>query len=137
MSRVINTESPGKIRNRLMRTCAELLRHLSQKQALDDESKDMAALLVFCLREIDQGIDESAAVWEKRDYWIKAERLRERWHWVSQSAIQLETLIREEQWHYLPEQMMNLFPHFSDIKVTRFTRTSDLWNDAYKKLLAD
>ncbi|MFC1959939.1 hypothetical protein ACFLYO_04445 [Chloroflexota bacterium] len=135
MSRVINTESPGKVRNRLMRTCAELLRHLSQKQALDAEAKDMAALLVFCLREIDQGIDESSAVWEKRDYWIKAERLRQRWLWVSQSAVQLETLIREEQWQHLPEQMMTLFPHFADIKVTRFTRTSALWDGAYDKLL--
>ena len=100
-------------------------------------TKDMAAMLVFCLKEIDLGIDESAAVWEKRDYWIKAERLRQRWHWVSQSALQLETLIREEQWHYLPEQMMVLFPHFADIKVTRFTRSSDLWEGAYQKLLTD
>ena len=32
MSRVINTDGPGKRRNQLMRTCAELLRRLSQKQ---------------------------------------------------------------------------------------------------------
>ncbi len=135
MSRVIKTESPGKTRNRLMRTCAELLRHLSQKQQVDEEAKDMAAFLVFCLQEIAQGIDDSAAVWEKRDYWIKAEQLRQRWNWVSQAAARLEALIRKEAWHQLPEHLMQLLPHFAEIKITRFTRSSELWKGAYEHLL--
>ncbi len=36
MGRVINTDSTGKQRNQQMRTAAEILRRLSQKQALDD-----------------------------------------------------------------------------------------------------
>ena len=78
MSRVINTDGPGKRRNQLMRTCAELLRRLSQKQEIDADSKDMLALLTYCLREIEAGIDESALAWEKRDYWMKAEEFRQR-----------------------------------------------------------
>ena len=81
MSRVINTDSTGKKRNQNMRTGAELLRHLSQKNTIDDEAKDMLALLIYCLREIDEGIDSSAQAWEKRDYWMKAEEFRQRWRW--------------------------------------------------------
>ena len=81
MGRVVNTNNPGKVRNQLMRTSAELLRHLSQKTELDNEAKDMAARLVFCLREIEDGIESSAMAWEKRDYWVKAEQLRQRWAW--------------------------------------------------------
>ena len=36
MSRVINTENPGKLRNQYRRTIAEILRHLMFKRALDE-----------------------------------------------------------------------------------------------------
>ena len=135
MGRVINTDNPGKVRNQLMRSCAELMRHLSQKQAIDDESKDMAACLVMCLREIERGIDDSAAVWEKRDYWIKAEQLRQRWDWVAFAADQLENILRKEAWEKMPDFMVKLFPRFADVKVTRITRSSELWEGAYAQFL--
>ncbi len=136
MSRIINTDSTGKVRNQHKRTCAELLRHLSQKQAVDDEVKDMAALLAMCLRQIDQGIEDSAAVWEKRDYWIKAEKLRQRWYWVKQSADKLDNVIHRDAWHELPESLMALLPNFADVKVTRFTRSTDLWEGAYQRFMS-
>ncbi len=89
MSRVVNVDSTGKNRNRLMRTAAELLRHLSQKADLDGEAKDMAAHLIYCLRGIDDGIEASAMVWEKRDYWLKADQLRQRWAWAGNASASL------------------------------------------------
>ena len=99
-------------------------------------SRDMAAFLVVCLREIERGIDELAAVWEKRDYWIKAEQLRQRWDWVAFSADKLDHLIREQAWDKLPELMIKLFPRFADVKVTRFTRSPELWAGAYDQFLS-
>ena len=135
MGRIVNVDNPTKLRNQLMRTAAELLRHLSQKTAVDDDAKDMAAHLVFCLREIDAGIEASAASWEKRDYWLKAERLRQRWAWAGLAADRLEDLIRSEAWHDLPEFFSGLFPHFSSIKIQRFTREPSEWAGAYQRLL--
>lgn len=134
MGRVINTDSPGKRRNQLMRTSAELLRHLSQKNDIDDEAKDMLALLVFCLREISDGIDESTVAWEKRDYWVKAEEFRQRWNWTSALAAELHALIKAENWGQLPGVIVKLFPHFADIKVTKFTRKPSLWKGCYDRL---
>jgi hypothetical protein len=134
MGRVVNINNPGKIRNQLMRTAAELLRHLSQKTELDAEAKDMAAQLVFCLRDIDDGIESSALAWEKRDYWIKAEQLRQRWAWTGNSAAKLESLIRSESWESLPGTMAELFGHFADIKVIKFTRSASEWEGAYQRL---
>lgn len=134
MSRVINTNSQGKTRNQMMRTAAELLRRLSQKVDLDDDAKDMTAMLVFCLREIEDGIEASAESWEKRDYWVKAEHLRQRWGWASNAAMDLEALVRQDAWERLPALMVGLFPHFADIKVTKFTRDPDVWSNAYEQL---
>lgn len=137
MSRVINTDSTGKKRNQNMRTSAELLRHLSQKNAIDAETKDMIALLVYCLREIDEGIDQSSAAWEKRDYWMKAEEFRERWRWVGLMADQLQHLVFEDAWDELPGTLVRLFPHFSDITINKFMRKPSLWKGCYEQLMRE
>lgn len=64
MGRVINTNSPGKRRNASMRTIAEILRRLAPKQAVDDETRDMIAMIVYCLRDIDETILDSIKAWE-------------------------------------------------------------------------
>jgi hypothetical protein len=135
MSRVINTDSTGKQRNQLMRTAAEILRRLSQKSEIDSDAKDMLAMLVYCFREIEEGIDQSAQAWEKRDYWVKAEELRQRWSWPGDAADQLQAMIYQEKWEQLPAMMVKLLPRFADIKITKLTRSESLWQGAYDRLM--
>ncbi len=137
MSRVIHTDSPGKRRNQQMRTSAELLRHLSQKADIDSEAKDMLALLVFTLRDIADGIDESTVAWEKRDYWMKAEEFRAKWGWTHRMSAELENLIFDEKWDELPAMMVKLVPYFSDIKVNKITRKDQAWLGCYQQLLSE
>ncbi|MGF1504597.1 MAG: hypothetical protein GYB64_19755 [Chloroflexi bacterium] len=137
MSRVINPNAPGKLRNQLMRTCAEIIKRLSQKTEVDDDVMDMTALLVFSFREIDEGIDQAVAAWEKRDYWVKAARFRNEWIWVREAADNLERIIREEQWDELPPSLIKLVQHFEDIKIARYTRKPTLWKGAYERLLEE
>jgi hypothetical protein len=135
MGRVINTDSTGKRRNQNMRTAAEILRRLSQKTAVDEDVKDMVAMLIYCFREIDEGIDRSAAAWEKRDYWMKADEFRLRWGWAGGAADELQTIIYNNDWQRLPEIIVKLFPRFSDITITKFTRKESVWKGRYKHLL--
>ncbi|MHB8628277.1 MAG: hypothetical protein ACYDBJ_26530 [Aggregatilineales bacterium] len=135
MSRVINTDSVGKQRNQQMRTAAELLRRLSQKTAIDDEARDMAAALVFCFKAIEDGIEEAMVAWEKRNYWNKVEQFRAQWTWVGMAAAQLETFIRDDHWDQLPLYLMSLFSHFSEITITKYTRGADSWEGAYARLV--
>jgi len=137
MGRVINPDSNGKQRNQLLRTIAEVLRRLGQKPEMDDEGKDMVALLVFSLREIDQGIEESAQAWEKRDYWMKADELRNRWSWAGRMADQLQAVVFRDAWAELPPLMIKLFPYVSDINVSKMTRKEDLWMGAYTRLIRE
>ncbi|RMG93941.1 MAG: hypothetical protein D6706_14510 [Chloroflexi bacterium] len=137
MGRVINTENPTKVRNFHRRTIAELLRRLSEKPQIDDEAKDMAALLVYSLREIHQSVEKTMEAWEKRGYWMKAERFLRDWHWVPEAAANIEDVIRNEAWDLLPELLADLFPRFADIQIKSMTRKPSLWRGAYKKLLAE
>lgn len=136
MGRVINTNSPAKRRSHLMRTIAEILRRLGQRQGeIDDEVRDMVAMIVFCLREIDDGIIESIQAWEKRGYWKKADKFQQEWMWTGNMAAKVEKMLRDEAWDTLPDVMMKLFPHFSSIVINKMMRNPSEWEGCYAKLI--
>lgn len=137
MSRIIRVENPTTVRNRHLRSIAEILRRLSQKGQMDAEAKDMAAMIVYLLREIDAGVKQSAKAWEKRDYWMKAERFMRDWTWTEETAVNIEDVIRNEAWDLMPDLMADLFPHVSDVKIKKMTRKPSLWHGAYKRLMAE
>ncbi len=137
MSRITQIDgTPTQQRNAIRRTIAEILRHLSTKQAIDAEAKDMLAFIVYGLRSMDQSIDQSASAWEKRDYYIKADQLRREWLWLPDTAQRLEEILRSDDYRTAPIELAGLVARFSDIKVTTFTKSPTLWQGAYKKLLA-
>ena len=137
MSRIIATETPGKTRNQLRRTIAEALRHLSQKSRLDEEVKDLSAIIVYCLQGMADTVDQTTEAWEKRDYYMKAERFREQWRWLEPMADQLSAVIYRERWNELPAVLAELMPYFADIKIKQMTRKPTLWRGAYKRLMSE
>jgi hypothetical protein len=135
MGKVINTNAPDKRRKYEMRTIAEILRRLGQKQGVDEESKDMVAAVVFCLRVIDETVEESVRAWEKLNYWKKADDFQEKWWWTSQMSKKLEVLVRQGQWDELPPTLIKLFPYFSDIEVSKSMRSEEDWTGSYAQLM--
>jgi hypothetical protein len=107
------------------------------KRELDDEAKDMAAALAFALREIADTIETSAAAWEKRDYFVKADRFRREWEWAAFAAEQLRHLVIKGHWDLLPRELAMLAPHFADIRVTKLTRPTSTWNASCRLLLQE
>lgn len=137
MARVINTNNPGKRRNSFMRTSAEILRRLSQQKEVDEDTKDMVAMLIYCLRGIDGTVEESITAWEKRGYWKKADDFQQKWWWTSLMETSLTKLVETDDWDKLPEVMVKLFPHVSDIKINKMTRDPKEWEGTYRKLMEE
>ncbi|QPC80737.1 hypothetical protein G4Y79_13550 [Phototrophicus methaneseepsis] len=137
MGRVINTNSPGKRRSFHMRTIAEILRRLSQKSQIDDEVRDMVAMIVFSLREIDSTVLESIEAWEKRNYWKKADDFQQKWWWASQMANNIEKMVRTDAWEQLPDFMVKLLPQVADIQINKMMRNASTWEGAYDKLVEE
>lgn len=134
MARLIKTDTPAKKRHEYMRSSAEALRLLAQKSSFDEEAKDMCAFLVFNLRGIYRTIDESAQVWDERNYWKKAEKLRHDWRWSRIAADELQGYILADRWSEVPTFLLSLLPHFNSISVTAVTRDSDWWCGALRAL---
>ena len=137
MSRIINTANPGSERNRLRRTIAEILRHLMFKRGVDDEVKDMTATLVYALRGIAESVEVTTDAWEKRDYYVKADRFRLEWEWVTPAARRLQALAREGRWDDLPRELAALAPHFADIRIAKMTRDPSTWASSYERLMRE
>ena len=136
MGRIINVgQTQAKKRYAHRRSCAEVIRLLAQRSVFGAEERDMVAFLVYSLRGIWSTIEESAGVWDDRQYWKKAEALRTKWRWSHRIAMELEALIRERAWSKIPDILLCLLPHFQDITVSTITRTADWWCGAHKALL--
>jgi hypothetical protein len=127
--------SPNQQRNSLRRAIAEVLRRMSAKQHVDAEAKDMTAFIIFSLRQIAALVDKSAAAWEKRDYYLKADAYRREWAWVESAANRLDAALREERWTDLPVELAQLAPQFADVRVTQLTRPATLWQGCYTRLM--
>lgn len=136
MSRVINTNNPAKLRNQNRRTIAEMLKHIIERGEIDDTVIDMAATIVFALIEIDAGVKVTVTAWEKRDYWMKAERFMRDWAWTMESAANLDDVLRHEAWDLLPGLLMELMPRFSDIAINQYMRKAVIWEGQYARLLS-
>lgn len=137
MGRLIAADSTSTVRQRWRRTIAEALKHLMAKRELDEEVKDLSALIVFALREIGAGVEQSATVWDKKHYYIKADHLRADWEWTGRAAERMTRLIRVDDWMRLPVVLAELAPRFADVNVNQFTRSDKLWRGAYKRLRAE
>jgi len=137
LSRVININSPGKIRNQNKRTIAEILRRISTKPTFDGEAKDMSAALVYSLREIHKSTLVTIEAWEKRGYWMKADRFLREWAWSNEMAANLEDVLRNEAWDLVPGLLGELVARTTDVQVKKMTRSPAVWRGAYQKLLSE
>ena len=98
MSRVINPASAGKERNLLTKSVVLAIRELAQQSEPGAESRDLAAFMALALATIFETIDVTVAPWEKRDYWVKADKFRMDWAWSGQYAEQIKQAIYKDDW---------------------------------------
>ena len=136
MTRVINSNSPAKRRRQFLRTVAEIVHRLAAKNGIDEEARDMLAMMIFSLRGVKETVEETVLPWEKRGYWKKAAAFELEWEWAGETALRLENLLRDERWERLPELMVGMQKFLAGISVNRLTRSPELWRGSYRRLTA-
>ena len=134
MSRVINPESAGKDRTRLTKAIVLAVRELAKQNEVTDEVKDLAAFISLALKTISEGIDVSVLAWEKRDYWIKADRFRMEWAWTGQYADKIKVAIFTDDWGTVAMSMPQIAQKLSKVQVSENHRLGKPWVGAFKQL---
>ena len=139
MSRVINPDSVGKQRNKLVRLVALTVRELLRQQEPNDETRDMAIFIILSLDGIADSIDPSVEAWEKRGYWVKADRFRMEWVWTKKMADEMRKALLVEDWGSIAICAVQIAqqPQISKIKISPKHRMGTPWVDSwyrYKEL---
>lgn len=136
MSRVINTDSAGKQRTKLSKAIVLALRQLARQSDTGGETRDLAAFIAVALRAIAEGIDSSVAAWEKRGYWVKADKFRMEWAWAGPLADKLRAAIDAEDWGSVAMLSAQIGQKFGKVQVTDNHRLGKPWEGAYQRLNA-
>lgn len=137
MSRIINPESAGKERTQLSKGIVLSIRELAKQTDPGAESRDMAAFIALALEIISDGIDVSVAAWEKRGYWVKADKFRMEWLWASQYAAKMRSAVLEDDWASVALVMTQTAQKLNKISIPAGHRLGRPWVGAYKKLLSE
>ena len=135
MSRVINPDSAGKERTRLTKAIVISIRELAkQTDTRVGEARDLAAFIALALQTIAEGIDVSVAAWEKRNYWVKADRFRMDWAWAGQLGEKMKTAVLEDDWASVAMLSAQIGQKLHKIKVSENHRMGKPWVGAWKQL---
>ncbi|MBQ6505631.1 MAG: hypothetical protein IJI57_17120 [Flexilinea sp.] len=135
MSRVINSESAGKDRTRLTKTVVIAIRELLRQKEPGDLSRDLIACILMSLDGIYDTVDASVEAWEKRGYWLKADRFRMDWQWTKLLADQMRPLVMAEKYGELIPLMVQVLQALDNVKVSDNHRLGTPWTGAWAELI--
>jgi hypothetical protein len=134
LSRIINLDSAGKTRARLTKAIILAIRELGKQSSPNDESRDMAAFISTALASIDKGIDESVTAWEKRGYWVKADRFRMEWAWAGRFAEKMHLAVQFDDWETVADVATLTAQKLSKITVSSGNRIGKPWSGAWAEI---
>ena len=135
MSRVISTASPGKDRILLEKGIVSAIRELAKIQNMDDNTRDLLAYIALSLLSIGETIDASVAAWEKRGYWVKADRYRMEWTWANRFGSEMKQAIQAENWGEVARITGLVTQKLTTVKISQRNRMGSPWVGAYIKLI--
>ncbi|NPA92426.1 MAG: hypothetical protein GXO56_01935 [Chloroflexi bacterium] len=134
MSRVIQTDGVGKRRRRLLQMLGWALRELMVQTRPDERTLNLAAFIAELLGAVDATIEETTTPWEKRGYWLKADRFRREWRWAGQLQREMEAATLSQDWDEIARLAGQVFTHVGHVKVPKRLKLDPAWEQAYERL---
>jgi hypothetical protein len=134
LSRVIRTESAASQRKQLMRGLALALRRGLGGDVASGEQKDLLAFMLLTLDRITASVDRTAQAWEKRGYWLKADRFRLDWEWSTFCYQALEKALGEQDWEAARAVVPKLMQGAMEVDVPKRLKDARPWIGAWDEV---
>jgi len=135
LGRIIHTSKVGTERKRALKGVVIAIRELAKKQDIDSMSLDMLAFISLSLEFVDETVERSASAWEKRGYWIKADRFRREWVWVGHEKELIREAIIKKDWDTITRSLAEIGSRLSKMKVSDNHRMGEPWSGSYEAFL--
>jgi hypothetical protein len=107
-----------------------------QQTEANKKTRDLAAFISIALEEIARTIDESVGAWEKRGYWIKADRFRMEWAWSERLGKTMRNAVLLEDWPQVAAAAAEVGLKLNAVKLPQRHRLGTPWEGAWEKLRA-
>jgi hypothetical protein len=136
LSRVINPESAAADRGRLSKVVVFALRELMKQTETSDQTRDLVTFMSLALREMYQTVETSVVAWEKRGYWVKADKFRMEWEWAEIQGRSLETALLKDDWLSIAKSATNIGQKLNKIKLGATNRgmAENPWAGSWDKI---
>jgi hypothetical protein len=134
LGRYINPDGVGKERTRLCKEVVLSLRELMKQTEPDDTSRDLAAFIALALEQIYQTVESSVGAWEKKGYWVKADRFRLEWEWSHSMAERMQKGVLGEDWGTVAMTAAQVAQRLMKIEVPVRHKLGTPWIGARAKL---
>ncbi len=134
MGRVINPDGAGKERTRLVKSIVLAMRELMRQSEPDEHSRDLAAYIAMALMEINETVESSVGAWEKKGYWVKADRFRMEWIWTDRVGKQMRDAVLNDDWATIAMTVAQLGGKLNNVDVPARNRLGTPWEGAYQQL---
>ncbi len=134
MARIINPEGAGKERNQLCKAVVLALRELVKQSEPDEHSRDLAAFIAISLIKIYETVEDSVLAWEKKGYWVKADRFRIEWEWAKNLGEKLQKAVLVEDWGVVAMTSAQVAQRLMKVDVPVRHRLGTPWTGAWEKI---
>ena len=136
MSTIYSPDSAGKERTRLSKTIVLALRELMKQSEPNQMTKDLTAYVVMALEEIAGNIDASVEAWEKRGYWVKADKFRLEWEWAGITAKSMRAALEKEDWGLVAISAAKIAQKLNKVTIPEHHRMGTPWVGASRQFFS-
>jgi hypothetical protein len=119
-----------------MRNLALALRRGSESNVSTDELQDLFAFILTNLEEINASVDRTAQAWEKRGYWLKADRFRLDWEWCRMCAHLLVDCLGNQDMEGSRAALPALVQAAMKVQIPKKMRDAQPWRGAWSAYVA-
>ena len=110
------------------------VRELARQTDTGTTARDLAAFISIALQTISDGVEVSVVAWEKRDYWVKADKFRMEWAWAASTSQKMRTAVLSDDWASVAMLSATIAQKFSKIQVSENNRLGKPWVGSFKQL---
>jgi hypothetical protein len=135
MARVIRTEPATRTRAQVLQGASQALVGLAPDLPLE-EARERLAFLALCLAEVQRSLEETIEAWEKRGYWVKADRFRAEWHWVEEALTRVTPALRSGELGAGFEAAGQLDGRLPPPRPTRSQDREPVWKGSWERWLS-
>jgi hypothetical protein len=108
------------------------IRELGLQRDITETTKDLVVFVSQSLIQVNNLVDISVTAWEKRGYWIKADRFRMDWIWTADMGKKLNDNLLVENWVQIAGLIGKTAEKLKDIKVPQHHKLGTPWEGAWK-----